>query len=67
MVNDGEEVGCSSYLLSHNSRSKGCPEELKINKIKPDTGEFYIPNKILVGMPSPCETFYPKFFWRLKR
>lgn len=43
MVNDAEEVSCNSCSLSRNSRSKGCPMELKINKIKPDTGlSFFI-------------------------
>jgi len=40
--------------------------ELKINKIKPDTGEFYIPNKILVGMQLPCKTSCPDLLWRLR-
>lgn len=53
MLSGGEEVSCNSHLLSHNSRSKGCPVELKINEIKPDSGEFYVRNKILVGMQSP--------------
>lgn len=34
--------------------------ELKIHKIKADAGEFYIRNKILVGMQSPCDTSCPK-------
>lgn len=50
MVNDGEEVSCDSYLLPRNSRSMGCPMEMEINGIKPDTGEFYTHNKTLVGL-----------------
>lgn len=40
--------------------------ELKINKIKPDTEEFYIHNNILVGIQLPRETSCPKLLWRLK-
>lgn len=60
MLNDGEEVNCNSCSLSRNSGSEGCPTELKTNKIKPDTGEFYIHNKILLGMQWPLRDLLPQ-------